>query len=317
MNGVTQKQDVLYRLGMVHPLVLEEPGHIVGDTSTRLSHVPFVFWLGAVLRPRLFVEVGTHAGVSSSAFCRADSSFGQSARAFAVDAKPGDEHAGPSSAMVFRELNSYNERRHAVVSEQVRCTFDEAVDRFEDGSIDLLHIDGRHTYEAVRHDFEAWRPKLRSDAVVLFPHTQVRERGFGVWRLFDELRLHHASFKFVHGHGLGVLAMGNTVPAALEGLLMPPGQVLEPSIDAAVQSYFATIGTNRARFRPAWLRISKGLGLRLEAARRVAPRLREPGPSVRDGRPQFEVVTRLSGGPATQRRPNAEGPAFLVGRGEG
>lgn len=332
MSGVNQKQDVLYRLGMVHPLVLGEPERLGGDTSAWLSHVPFAFWLALVLRPRLFVELGTHTGVSYSAFCQAFRTLGHPARAFAVDTWQGDEHAGHYSETVFRELNLYNEDRYADFSQLLRCTFDEAVERFEDGSIDLLHIDGLHTYEAVRHDFESWRPKLTPDAVVLFHDTQVRERGFGVWRLFDELRQHYATFEFHHGHGLGVLAMGKKVPPGLEGLLMPPGQVLDPGADAAIQSYFATIGTNLVRrgLREAeLLRISHGLEIRLEDAQRDlhalrdgplrgtgealrdAPSAREPVTSVGSSRPQSEIVARLSGELATQRRRNAEEVAGL------
>lgn len=33
--------------------------------------------------------------------------------------------------------------------------------RFEDKSIDLLFIDGNHTYEDVKRDIELWRPKVR------------------------------------------------------------------------------------------------------------------------------------------------------------
>ena len=157
MSGVNQKQDVLYRLGMVHPLVLGEPERLGGDTSAWLSHVPFAFWLALVLRPRLFVELGTHTGVSYSAFCQAFRTLGHPARAFAVDTWQGDEHAGHYSETVFRELNLYNEDRYADFSQLLRCTFDEAVERFEDGSIDLLHIDGLHTYEAVRQLSKSWR----------------------------------------------------------------------------------------------------------------------------------------------------------------
>ena len=49
----------------------------------------------------------------------------------------------------------------------VRCTFAEALQHFPDGSVDLLHIDGRHFYEDVKEDYESWLPKLSDRAVVL------------------------------------------------------------------------------------------------------------------------------------------------------
>jgi len=111
---------------------------------------------------------------------------------------------------IFNEVQSYNQERFAGFSKLMRMTFDEAATYFSDGSIDLLHVDGLHTYEAVRHDFETWLPKLAPGAVVLFHDTDVRERNFGVWRLWEELKEQYANnIEFSHSYGLGVLQLNN------------------------------------------------------------------------------------------------------------
>jgi hypothetical protein len=130
----------------------------------------------------------------------------------------GDEHAGFYGEEIFTRFSAYHDARYRAFSRLIRSTFDEAVGTFADGSIDLLHIDGRHLYEDVAHDFETWRPKLSARAVVLFHDTAVVERNFGVQRLWKEVSAAYPHFQFFHGYGLGVLAYGAEQPQPLAGL---------------------------------------------------------------------------------------------------
>ncbi|EMJ9901831.1 class I SAM-dependent methyltransferase, partial [Klebsiella variicola] len=182
------------------------------------GHIPFVSWLVEEMKPGTIVELGTHSGNSYFAICQAVLENNTGSKCYAVDTWQGDEHAGSYSEDVFRDVSAWNQQYFSAFSNLMRMTFDQANEYFSAGSVNLLHIDGLHTYEAVKHDFESWKSKLADDAVVLFHDTNVRERGFGVWQLWDELQQQYPSFEFLHSYGLGVLFVGKKSQALYEKL---------------------------------------------------------------------------------------------------
>lgn len=178
-----------------------------------VEHIPFVFFLIPKLKPQLVVELGTHSGNSFFAFCQAVKETGLAAKCYAVDTWLGDKHTGYYYEDVYKSVVKHREENYPDFSVLLRMTFDEALNRFENGSIDLLHIDGLHTYEGVKQDFEGWAPKLSAKGVVLFHDTQIKMKDFGVWKFWEEVSKKYPSFEFVHCCGLGVLAVGKDVPA--------------------------------------------------------------------------------------------------------
>lgn len=186
--------------------------------SSWTGHVPFAFWIVDALRPRSIVELGTWRGMSYLAFCQAVGTLGLDARATAVDTWAGDHQAGALEPEALTSLRAVNDGKYAAFSTLVRATFDEAADGVPDGSVDLLHIDGLHTYEAVRHDFETWLPKMSRRGVVLFHDTAEMRDDFGVYRFWAEVSSRHPHFEFLHEHGLGVLGVGDDLPEAVREL---------------------------------------------------------------------------------------------------
>ena len=182
------------------------------------QHAPFAFWLIEAARPRTLVELGTYTGFSYLAFCQAVQALGLGTTSCAIDTWKGDEHTGLYGDELFLPFKSYHDSRYTGFSQLIRSTFVEAVKYFDDLSIDLLHIDGRHFYDDVTQDFETWQPKLSPRAVVLIHDTNVREKDFGVWRFWKQLSDRYPTFEFKHGHGLGVLAAGNEIPSSLKSL---------------------------------------------------------------------------------------------------
>lgn len=199
-----------------HAAMFIEPARLAPSAWT--GHVPFAAWLTAVSRPDVFVELGTQAGMSYAAFCQTVQAQRLPTRCYAVDTWEGDAHCGAYGEEVYQDFMHFNAQHFASFSVLLRARFDDAVASFENGSVDLLHIDGLHTYEAVRHDFETWRPKLSTRATVLFHDTAVRSMNFGVWRYWSEIAPAYPHFAFDHASGLGVLQVGKHMPAELRQL---------------------------------------------------------------------------------------------------
>ena len=208
-------------------------------TSAWLGHIPFAGWLIEAMRPSVFVELGTHYGDSYFAFCQAVKRNSLPTLCYAVDTWQGDEHAGEYSEVVFTHVRQYHDADFSAFSNLMRMRFDEALAHFSDCTVDLLHIDGLHTYDALKDDFETWLPKLSIRAVVLFHDTNVRQGDFGVWRYWEEVSVRYPHISFDHSHGLGVLFVGAEQPEILKELLAAWS---EESGAQSIRDFFATLG---------------------------------------------------------------------------
>ena len=182
--------------------------HINKDLQGKawVGHTPFAYWLVAALKPKTLVELGTHGGGSYFSFCQSVIDNKLDTKTYAIDTWMGEKQAGFYSESLFKKVMDFNIEHFDNFSTLMKMTFDEALNEFDDNSVDLLHIDGFHSYEAVSNDFREWYPKLSKEAIVLFHDTHEIKPGFGVHQFWDELKKEHHEqcFEFKHSHGLGM-----------------------------------------------------------------------------------------------------------------
>lgn len=229
-------------------------------SSPWMGHIPFAFFMINILKPKTFVELGVYNGTSYNAFCQAVKQTKFKTRCFGIDTFLGDKQSGFYSDKVYSELHEYQEKNYGEFSSLLKMTFDEGINQFKDNSIDLLHIDGLHTYEQVKHDFENWLPKMSKQGVVLFHDTCVRDDDFGVWKLWGELTQKYPSFEFTHSYGLGALAVGTDVNASFLEFIQ------DTENKEFYCSLFSSLGSSIER-KATHLRLEK----ELENIRSIAP----------------------------------------------
>jgi O-antigen biosynthesis protein len=190
------------------------------ESSAWSGHYFFAYDLVANTKPNVIVELGTHKGNSLFSFAQAIKDFNLGTELHGIDTWEGDEHAGFYGEEVYKAfLEIKNKYYKEVDIIPHKMFFDDAVDKFEDNSIDILHIDGLHTYDAVKHDFENWLPKVRKKTgIILFHDVCEKSDDFGVYKLWEDLKKKYKTITFDHYHGLGVLFLnknpfGKTYPS--------------------------------------------------------------------------------------------------------
>jgi hypothetical protein len=154
----------------------------------------------------------------------------------AIDLWEGDLHVGAYGEEVFDHVTERAKEFAGVTL--TRSLFSESRNLVPDKSVDLLHIDGLHTYEGVKEDFDTWLSCVSDRGIILFHDVREIQLNFGVHQLWAELQKKFASFTFYHGHGLGVLLGGPKAPKVFRLLAEMDSTVAGEDFRRA----FATLG---------------------------------------------------------------------------
>lgn len=189
-----------------HSPVFEYETFFNDITYAWAGHKCFAYDLVRNIKPQRIVELGTYKGTSFFSFCQAVKDGFLDTELYAIDTWQGDKHSGFYESDILDGVRKIvNSCYSGLNCKLIQKTFDDAVSQFEDNSIDILHIDGLHTYDAVKHDYDTWSKKVKSDGIILLHDTAVYERDFGVFRLLSELRKEYEVVDFLQSYGLGIL----------------------------------------------------------------------------------------------------------------
>jgi hypothetical protein len=181
--------------------------------------IPFNYFLINLIRPTRVVELGVCAGDSLYSSCqilavlkRADTSYLPSV--FGIDTWEGDENCKYDPDLYYNSISDATSQMREWVA-LIKSTSVAAVSEFADCSIDLLHIDADHSYDAVKLDFETYLPKMTTTGCIIFhdidPNIISAATGkkvdgaSNVWHNLILPEYPNKTLSLYHSCGLGVL----------------------------------------------------------------------------------------------------------------
>jgi len=222
-----------------YPTILSLPDRLTGVNDYHPS-LPCLSLAVALVRPSVAVELGVYRGDSLCTIAQICRELALKTRIYGIDTFHGDENSGFYGDAVIEDLQRYLRENDYHSVQLIRSTLDEARPKFNDISIDLLHIDAGHSYEEVKHDFETWAPRLSSRGCVVFHDTHLLiNPNCHVWKFWAELRAAHPdlTFEFPWAWGVGLFQAGPTMSPGMKDLLALRGKEMEN-----VQTFVRHIG---------------------------------------------------------------------------
>lgn len=187
-------------------------------TCSWQEHAPFAFWLMEALRPHCVVELGTQDGFSLLAFSQGAKASGIECACYGVGNWSNVNSSSSSSDDTYRQLTGLIERDYFTTTKLRNMPVAEAALYFSDASVDLLHLTGQKSYSDLLAVYEIWLPKLTAAGIVIIHDINIHDRKSGSWQLWAELKNRHPSFEFIHGRGLGIVAVGSEIPEPIATL---------------------------------------------------------------------------------------------------
>lgn len=160
------------------------------------GHRKFAEWLVKRAKSEVVVELGVDYGYSTFVFANALKNT--TGKIYGIDLFLGDEHAG------FRQTYTSvmdNIKNHSLTNIEIIVGDFTEVSKTWKKPINILHIDGLHTYDGVKNDFDSWSKYVSEDGTIIFHDVAVEH--FEVKQFFRDLKGGHKLY-FTHSAGLGI-----------------------------------------------------------------------------------------------------------------
>lgn len=160
------------------------------------------------LRPASIFEIGTHRGGTLYCWSRVLPPDG-TLMSLDLPADPSDVH---TTAEALEKLIASKAQKRSFIRDDSHsaATLEKVKTALGGKPVDFLFIDGDHSYEGVKLDFEMYHGLVRSGGLVAFhdiaPNPEVRE--YGVARFWQELKKSHRTHEFIDPHPVGPAGMG-------------------------------------------------------------------------------------------------------------
>jgi hypothetical protein len=162
------------------------------------------------LRPRTVLEIGTANGGTLFPFCRLAT---RDALLISVDLPGGGFGPGYSAWRVplYKSFASPCQTLHLVRGDSHSdATFQTVTSLLNGRRVDLLFIDGDHTYEGVKCDFERYAPLVPAGGLIAFHDISAHPASTGceVSRLWRELKVKYEYEEFIEDPNQGWAGIG-------------------------------------------------------------------------------------------------------------
>lgn len=162
------------------------------------------------LQPKSVLEIGTAKGGSLFLFCQASA---PNATIVSVDLPGGINGGGYPNwkTGLFQEFKREQQTLHLLrCNSHLESTRDHAASLVSEGTYDLIMIDGDHSYEGVKTDFELYRPLLSRNGIMVF-HDVIKnlfDPSIQVDRFWDELKLEYTTQEIIFDPEQGNMGIG-------------------------------------------------------------------------------------------------------------
>ncbi len=120
-----------------------------------------------IQKPRYILEIGTALGGTLFLFCR---TAAENAEIVSIDLPFGMGGGGYSLIRkpLYQSVKTHQQSLHLIREDSHKQeTLDEVKALFQGNALDLLFIDGDHTYNGVKQDFEMYSPLVKKGGIIV------------------------------------------------------------------------------------------------------------------------------------------------------